>query len=214
MTMFNQTKKYSSVNARMFDQEKDTAFEALVQMAIYGDKEALCELCEKIAKGVLYFTTYLVGNKTDSEDISQIILIRVFENIKSLREPKAFKAWLVKIIYNESNRFKKNSLKFGVLLDIEDYLENSIEVNNEFLPHEYVENAEKRQAVNEVLSSLTERQKETVMLHYFDGLSVTKVAEVMKITKQSVSEYLAVSREKLKRELVKTGYIQPERVGA
>ena len=206
MIMLNQIKKSKHENTDMDTQEKNAAFDALVQTAISGDHDALCQLCEKIAKGVLYLTTYLVGNKTDAEDISQIILIRVFENIKSLREPKAFNGWLVRIISNESNRYLKSNMKFGVLLNIDDYLDNRVEVNEESLPHEYVENEEQRQAVIGVLSSLTERQKETVILHYYDGLSVTEVAEVMKISKQSVSEYLAVSRAKLKRELVKTGY--------
>jgi RNA polymerase sigma-70 factor (ECF subfamily) len=207
MIMLNQIKKCKNENADIDSQEKGAAFDALVQKAISGDNDALCQLCEKIAKGVLYLTTYLVGNKTDAEDISQIILIRVFENIKSLREPKAFNGWLVRIISNESNRYLKSNLKFGVLLNIDDYLDNRVEVNEESLPQEYVENEEQRQAVIGVLSSLTERQKETVMLHYYDGLSVTEVAEVMKISKQSVSEYLSVSRAKLRRELVKTGYL-------
>ena len=207
MIMFSHTQNYIHENADTDKQAKEAVFDALVRRSISGDSDALCELCEKIAKGVLYLTTYLVGNKTDAEDISQIILIRVFENIKSLREPKAFNVWLAKIIGNESNRYLKNSLKFGVLLNIDDYLDNRVEDNEESLPQEYVENEEQRQAVTGVLSSLTERQKETVMLHYYDGLSVTEVAEVMKISKQSVSEYLAVSRKKLRRELVKTGYL-------
>ena len=207
MIMLNQTKKYKHENIDITKQTERAAFDDLVQSAISGDNDALGMLCEKIAKGVLSLTTYLVGNKTDAEDISQIILIRVFENIKSLRNPKAFYGWLVRIVNNESNRYLKNNSKYGVLLNIDDYLDNRIEDNEDSLPHEYAENEEQRQAVMGVLSSLTDRQKETVMLHYYDGLSVTKVAEVMKISKQSVSEHLAVSREKLKRELVRTGYL-------
>ena len=207
MAMPNQKKRDDPDNIRPSKKEKEAAFESLVREAVHGGREALCELCEEIAKKVLFLTTHLSGNPTDAEDISQVILIRVCEKITSLREPKAFNAWLAKIISNETNRYLRNSSKLGVLLNIDDYHDSSIEENDEFLPHVYVENEESRAAVVSVLSSLSERQKEAIMLHYYDGLSITEAAKVMNITKQSVSEYLAVSREKLRRELVKTGYL-------
>ena len=209
MTVHNQARKCTreKTGKNKNNDQNTFAYESVVQEAIQGDREALCKLCEKIAKSVLYLVTHLSNNATDAEDISQLILIRVCENIKSLREPKAFNAWLVRIISNETNRFLRNKSKFGILLCIDDYLDNNIEVKEEFLPQEHLENIESRDAVSEVLSSISERQREAILLHYYDGLSVTEVAQVMKITKQSVSEYLAISREKLRRELVKTGYL-------
>jgi len=207
MAMLDRIRKPKQEKAQANDQEKAAAFEVLVHKAVKGERKALIELCEQIAKGILYRATLIVGNPTAAEDVSQEVLIRVCENIKYLREPKAFKVWLSKIISNESNRYFTNNSKYGTVLSIDDYLETMTEDKEEFLPHECVENAEARSTVMDAISRLSVRQREAVMLHYYDGLNVTQVADVMGVTKQSVSEYLALSREKLKRELEKAGYM-------
>jgi len=182
-----------------------TPLETLVRKAVRGEKAALSELCEQIAKSVLFRTTHILGNPTDGEDLAQEVLIRVCERIRDLREPKAFKVWLGKIISNESNRYLAKNAKVGAASNIDDYLETIVEEREYFIPQDCVENAESRNAVMDMISSLSMRQREAVMLHYYDCLSVTEVAEAMNVTKQSVSEYLAVSREKLKRELESKG---------
>jgi len=182
-------------------QMEQAEFEKLVERATRGDKKALCDLCEEIAKGVLFKMTCILGNQANVEDVSQEVLIRVCESIRNLRSPKAFRMWLSRIIVNEKNRYLAKTARRGVALNIDDYLENILEDNDVFLPQECVENEELRKTVMDIVAGLPMRQREAVMLHYYDGLSVTEVAEVMDITTQSVSKNLALAREKLRREL-------------
>jgi len=205
--MVDHAREHIPENIQSDDSAKESALETLVQMASQGERQQLIELCEQITKSVLSRVTRIVGNTSNAEDISQEILIRVSENIKYLREPKAFKVWLSKIIRNEVIRYYTKNTKHSAVLSIDDYLETIIEDKKEFLPQECAENAEALSAVMEAIPRLSERQREAVMLHYYDGLSVTEVAKVMNVTKQSVSEFLSISREKLKRELVKLGHI-------
>ncbi|MCL2857705.1 MAG: sigma-70 family RNA polymerase sigma factor [Oscillospiraceae bacterium] len=175
--------------------------EALVERASKGDKDALCELCEKIAKGVMFKVTYILGKGSGVEDVSQEVLIRVCENIQNLRSPKAFKTWLSRIIVNEKNRYLAKNMKQGDMLNIDDHLEDTKEETGEFIPQEYVESKELRKKVMQAIEGLPMRQRETIMLHYYDGLSVTEIARVLDVTTQSVSKNLAVARGKLKEEL-------------
>ena len=195
--MFNRIRK-----AKQQQPENTRAdFEQLVQRAIDGDSKALSQLCEEIAKGVLFQMTHILGNQANVEDVSQEVLIRVCENIRNLRSPKAFKVWLGRIIINEKNRYLAKNSRRGIVLNIDDYLENIVEEKTSFLPQEYAECDELRATVMEVISRLPMRQREAVMLHYYDGMSVTEVAEAMDITTQSVSKNLSLAREKLRREL-------------
>jgi len=57
--------------------------------------------------------------------------------------------------------------------------------------------------VTEVISHLPVRQREAVLLHYFDDLNIPEVAWAMDIPQQSVSTYLELARKKLKSELDK-----------
>ena len=191
-------------NGKRLNEHNESAqdkLEALVESASNGDKDALCQLCEEIAKGVLFKVTYILGKQSGVEDVSQEVLIRVCENIHNLRSPKAFKTWLSRIIINEKNRYLAKNMRHGEMLDIDDHLDDTIEETDDFIPQEYVENRELRHKIMNAIEGLPMRQRETIMLHYYQGLSVTEIARVLDVTTQSVSKNLAVARSKLKSEL-------------
>ena len=177
-----------------------TVLNGIVEKAVSGDREALIELCDEIMKDVLFRSVYIMGNETDGEDVSQEVMIRVCEKIKTLREPTAFNAWLGRIITNEVNRYHRKNSKFGALLDIEDSGMSDIivEERESVIPHEFVENEECRSTVMEIISTLSLRQRQAVMFHYYDDLSITKTAEVMGVSQQNVSQLLRSARKRLK----------------
>ena len=192
------------LNGERINEQRESApdkLEALVDRAAKGDKDALCDLCEQIAKGVLFKVTYILGKQSGVEDVSQEVLIRVCENIQNLRSPKAFKTWLSRIIINEKNRYLAKNMRHGDMLDIDDHIDDTIEETDDFIPQEYVENRELRHKIMNAIKDLPMRQRETIMLHYYQGLSVTEIAKVLDVTTQSVSKNLAVARSKLKSEL-------------
>lgn len=76
-----------------------------------------------------------------------------------------------------------------------------MESSAEVLPCEHAEYKTVRQAVMQIVSRLPHRQREALILHYYDGLNVTEVAWAMDITHQSVSRHLDLARKKLKAEL-------------
>ena len=188
------------------DNEKKYAeIEALAARAIQGDDTALYSLCEKLTRSILFRAKYMVGNEMDAEDVAQNVLFRVCENIQSLRKPKVFQAWLSRIIVNESRRYLSARSKHGTVVDIDDYMEELAESDVNQLPSEYVENKNFRQDIMEIVLRLPSRQREAIILHYYDDLKVTEVAQAMNIPHQSASRYLSLAREKLRVELEKTG---------
>jgi len=143
----------------------------------------------------------------DAEDAAQETLIRVCRYIHNLSDPKAFGAWLDKIIINETRRVAaKNSKRDDVLIFgeyIDTVVEESEEDSVELLPMEFTLREEDRRIVNEIIGTLPDRQREAVLLHYFDGLNVTETASVMETTKGNVSYYLKLACEKVGNELSK-----------
>lgn len=173
----------------------------LVSAAVQGKHDALVALCQTIAKNVLFRVMSKVSNKSDAEDVAQEILLRVCEKIHSLREPKAFGGWLNRIIANEINRHMSKTAKQGVGLNIEDYMDCMTEEQEEFLPYECVIREDERRRVTQIVNKLPERQHEAIILFYYRGMGVSEAAKAMNVTKQSVSRYLALAREKIKNEL-------------
>jgi RNA polymerase sigma-70 factor (ECF subfamily) len=78
-----------------------------------------------------------------------------------------------------------------------------MEDRSRVLPQEYIESEEVREAVMDVVKTLPQKQREAVMLHYYNGLSVTDTAVAMDINKSNVTRYLEQARNKIKRELEK-----------
>ena len=177
--------------------------ENLVGKACQGDNEALYLLCQRIARGVLFRTSRSLENKLDAEDASQEIMLRVCSKISDLNDPKAFNGWLNSIIINETRRIGAHRSKQAVAVDITDYYEEFEEEQEDLLPLEYTLRNEDRREIIQIIDKLPDRQKEAVVLHYYEGFNVTEIAEMMEVTHQSVSRYLKLAREKVKFELAR-----------
>ncbi|MDR0459175.1 MAG: sigma-70 family RNA polymerase sigma factor, partial [Coriobacteriales bacterium] len=158
-------------------------------------------LCTEIARGVLYRSLRALDNPLDAEDAAQEILLRVCNKISDLNDPKAFNGWLNSIIINETRRIGSKSAMQVDVLDISDYLDEFEEEQEDFLPMEFTIKEEDRKAMIQVIDKLPVRQREAVVLHYYEGFSVTEVAGMMGVTHQGVSRYLKLAREKVKSEL-------------
>jgi len=182
-------------------QTKNEELEALAQKASHGDSNALYSLCEKVAGSIFYHIKYMLGNDMDAEDVTQNVLLRMCERIGDLREAKAFRAWLGGIKINETRRHIALHAKYGNILNLEDHIDVLSEYHTDNLPDSYLECQAANQDVMEIVSHLPERQREAVVLHYYDDLSINEVARKMSIPHQNVSKYLAIAREKLKREM-------------
>lgn len=191
-------KKESNFNT---ESEAKSSFDKLVEKAVAGDKTSLNLLCEEIMGDVFYRLKFLLGDKETAEDVSQEVMIKVSSNISKLRDPKAFRGWLASIITNEKNNYLKASLKQAATLDIDDYADLLQEEDEAFLPGAYAENEEMRRIIASVIQELPNRQREAVLFHYYDGLSVTETAKVMEISHPAVSKFLTKANSKIKQRL-------------
>ena len=81
------------------------------------------------------------------------------------------------------------------------------------MPQEYTMREEEREYVMEAIELLPTRQREAIVLHYFDGLNVTETAKAMGIPQQTASLYLKLAREKVKRKIDVRAGEKDERTG-
>jgi len=178
--------------------------EKLIRKASRGNRAALRELCEAIARHVTFRVMRKIKSPADVEDVAQEVLFRVCEGIRNLRDPRAFGGWLNTIINNETNRYFTQNKKHGVVISMDQYLDSIVlEDDNDFLAHDYVIKEEERKAVIAVIDTLPERQLEAVILYYYEGMSVTETARAMGVTKQVISIHLARAKEKIRNVLHK-----------
>ena len=174
---------------------------ALVTEAQSGNSKCFEELYELYHEKVFAVIQTTVKNRADAEDILQQTFLNAWRNLKNLSNPAAFNAWIQRIAINQSYELlrKKN---IAILLDSEDEL-NYIADNtsDEFIPAVYAEREDLRIRLGQIIDGLSEVQRQTVMLYYFNELKVEEIAEVMECSANTVKTRLSLARKSIKNEI-------------
>lgn len=168
-----------------------------VNMASNGDRQAFEELYRQTYYIVYYTCINLLKNEQDALDVTQDVYVTVMNHIQTLEDKSKFMPWLNRIAVNKCKDFLKKNRP--VLMDVE-YMENPpLEENESFLPEEYVINQTKRQLVLNIMrTALSEKECQTILMYYFNGLSVQEIADVMECPPGTVMYRLSAARGKIK----------------
>lgn len=84
----------------------------LVELAKKGDETAFDELIDKYGERIFTEAYYLMGNREDAMDISQLVFLRIFLGIKRFKGESKLSTWIYRITINTALReLKKRSRK-------------------------------------------------------------------------------------------------------
>lgn len=174
--------------------EKDD-IKKLVLQAAQGNKAAFGALYEETGRTVYFSCLKLLGDPQLAEDITQETYLTALQKLGTLAQPENFPAWVNRIGINLCKmHFRNNSAP-------EDNSEEIIEEipDEGLIPEEYVSNDAKRKIIMDIIDTvLTEEQRRSVILYYFDMLTVPEIAEVMNCTTGTVTSLLSAARKKIK----------------
>lgn len=174
--------------------EKDD-IKKLVLQAAQGNKAAFGALYEETGRTVYFSCLKLLGDPQLAEDITQETYLTALQKLGNLAQPENFPAWVNRIGINLCKmHFRNNAVP-------EDNSEEIIEEipDEGLIPEEYVSNDAKRKIIMDIIDTvLTEEQRRSVILYYFDMLTVPEIAEVMNCTTGTVTSRLSAARKKIK----------------
>ena len=174
--------------------EKDD-IKKLVLQAAQGNKAAFGALYEETGRTVYFSCLKLLGDPQLAEDITQETYLTALQKLGTLVQPENFPAWVNRIGINLCKmHFRNNSAP-------EDNSEEIIEEipDEGLIPEEYVSNDAKRKIIMDIIDTvLTEEQRRSVILYYFDMLTVPEISEVMNCTTGTVTSRLSAARKKIK----------------
>ena len=174
--------------------EKDD-IKKLVLQAAQGNNAAFGALYEETGRTVYFSCLKLLGDPQLAEDITQETYLTALQKLGTLAQPENFPAWVNRIGINLCKmHFRNNSAPED---DSEEIIE---EIPDEgLIPEEYVSNDAKRKIIMDIIDTvLTEEQRQSVILYYFDMLTVPEIAEVMNCTTGTVTSRLSAARKKIK----------------
>ena len=168
----------------------------LVLSAKNGNKKAFDKLYELTSHDVWFTCVSLLKDEENAKDIMQETYITAFLKLDTLKDEEKFCGWLTAIATNKS----KNKLKGKVEYQIDDeVLIAKTETDELMLPEEYINKAEKRKVLLQIIEdTLSFNQYQVVLMFYFNELSIAEIAQALEISEGTVKSRLNSSRAKMK----------------
>ena len=168
----------------------------LVSSAKSGNKKSFDKLYELTHNDVWYNCLSLLKDEENAKDIMQETYITAFLKLDTLKDEEKFCGWVTTIAVN----LCKKKLKGKVEYQIDDeVLIAEAETDELMLPEEYITKTEKRKVLLQIMEdTLSFNQYQTVLMFYFDEMSISEIAQGLEISEGTVKSRLNSSRAKMK----------------
>lgn len=178
---------------------------ALMASVAKGDQRAFRQLVERHQNAVVGTVTKMLGNASDSEDIAQMVFIRIWKHAGNYKPDNKFTTYLYTIVrnlvYNESRR---RSRKRTISTDQrEDEQHLHYPDDPAYQPDATLLDNELRAAIDAAIESLPETQRLAVILRRYENLPYEEIAEVLDTSVSSVKSLLFRARTTLRETLSK-----------
>ena len=177
---------------------------ALFEAAKEGDMSAFSKLFECHWDMVYYGCLKYLQNSYDAEDAAQEVFIILRRRISNLKGPEylasGIKYYIMEVCGNLGKKRKAGEL---AALPLEEVGERVFEENDEFLPEALCEKNELKQELLKQIDRLPKKQRQTLLMYYFDGFSTDAIAGITKRSASTVRTNLQQARTSLKANLDK-----------
>ncbi|MBN2131763.1 MAG: sigma-70 family RNA polymerase sigma factor [Sedimentisphaerales bacterium] len=171
----------------------DDQLETLVRRCQHGERAAFEDIFQRFQPRLRYYIRRMDAVNGRVEDVLQEIWVKVVRRIGSLRDRKAFVAWLYRIARNEVYGRAKDRDPFVTLTD--EHLE---------LPADVVEptfDQEDAARLHEALQRLKYHHREILTLYFLEELSHRQIAEILGIRCNSVRTRIYYAKQALRKEM-------------
>jgi len=181
---------------------------AMLVEKVQKDKENYFEeLYKEIWKTVYYYCYKSLGNEQDAKDAMQTVFLQVYNKFDTLYHPNAFNNFLCTIMRYTCSNFHRAKFQKETE-DLENYEAFLQEDNADFLPDEAYEKEEIRIKIAEIIGTLPAKQREAILLFYFEERSIKEIAEITESKFDAVNNRLVTARKTLRERaeaLIKKG---------
>lgn len=138
----------------------------------------------------------ILGNHDAAKDAAQEAFLEAYRCLGELREPRAFAAWLRRIIFKQCDRITRRRALTVVPLEVAEQVPTKAPG-----PVEIYEQRELQAFVANALQQLPEEQRLVISLFYLSGYSHQEVADFLQLTKSQVNNRLYTARNTLKERI-------------
>jgi RNA polymerase sigma-70 factor, ECF subfamily len=159
-----------------------------VRKARKGDAEAFSRLVRERKEDIYRIAYSYVKNRDDALDIVSDAIYKAFVSVRKLKEPEYFNTWFTRILINCANDYLKKSRRVVPMVE-------SIDLSQESNGSEDIMD------LYSAIDKLEDKQKTVIILKYLNDLTITEVADILKMPVGTVKTVLHKALRELRLEL-------------
>src|SRR5881275_335901 len=170
----------------------------LVQTIRGGDADAFEQLVRRKTTKVYALCYRIIGNAEDAKDISQLVFIKLWENLDKYDAAYAFDTWLYRMVTNVAIDFLRNKQS----------RENAVNSNLRLVKTAAdaeqavaVQRKEVESVFNSVASALSPKQKTIFVMSEMEDLRSSEIAKVLGCRESTVRNHLFNARKLMQAQL-------------
>lgn len=168
------------------------------------DRAVLDGLFARHYPTVYHVVLKLVRNSTDASDLTQSAFLRAVESADAVRPAGSLRNWLLTIAVNEVRQFRRSAAR-------RNRPEHLQELSRKGEPERGQEGELQRREFEEhleqVLQQFPDEQKEPIVLHYYQNLSYSEMAEVLAIPRSTVQFRMDQALQNLREQFKRRGVL-------
>ena len=171
--------------------------ELLLRSVVDGNQEAFAELYNYYRTPALKFCVALLKDQEEAENALHEVFIKIWEKRSHIRPDLNFNSYLFtclrNFIFDHFKRMEKDQRLRELYMrrmDSSTGLEEAVQYD------------ERDQFVQNVVARLSEKRKKIILLNIYEGKSYQEIAEMMKISKNTVKNQLVKAKQILREQLV------------
>ena len=147
------------------------------------------ELYAAYADDVLRMAYFYLADRHKAEDVCQDVFVKLYTHGHTIA-PGREKAWLLRVTVNCCRDLWRSAWLKRVVLGAPTL---------DIIPaqDETVEQREEKAELMRAVSKLPAAFKETVLLHYYQGLGISEIAQMLDLPEGTISSRLSRARKKL-----------------
>lgn len=182
----------------------------LMLRAKQGDDEAFTKLVSTYQDRLATIFFHMTQNQEAAEDLAQDVFMRIYRARHGYQPTARFSTWLFRIANNLAINSHRNKVRrkevalpagesttmSGVRPEGQELADKSA-----LMPTRQIDKHELQLVVQKAIEQLNERQRLTVLLHKFEGMSYAEIAETMELTVPAVKSLLSRARDSLRTAL-------------
>lgn len=163
---------------------------------VRDDPVYFARLYDQYATDVLRVCYFYLSDREKAEDVCQDVFVRLMTT-HPLLQPGREKSWLLKVALNRCRDLWRGAWLKRVILGGPTF--ELIPAPDEF------SRRDDQQAMMAAINQLPATFKEVILLHYYQGMKIAEIAQMLELPEGTISSRLSRGRKKLESILLKGG---------